>query len=201
MMFALDEVIKWTGVIVAMSGAVLSSPEGAKRLLRDTWRAIRRLFGHQRQSPSGTPKTINSYIYGTDSLRAELMWGADSPLDSRIDILLGRVVGLTAELDQVKAGLSKRLDDHNQRLAELANALDEAKRSLHMRIDINEERAARIDAFGLPVIGLGILLSGVSPELASIPWLGILLTVFSVGLTLIVLALGVKRGAWSGKLS
>ncbi|BCW66747.1 hypothetical protein NicSoilB4_15100 [Arthrobacter sp. NicSoilB4] len=129
------------------------------------------------------------------------MWGPDSPLEHRINILLGRVEGLKAALKEAKGELSGRLDVHSQKIADLRRAIDEAQLSLHNRIDINEEKAARIDAYGLPVIGLGIFLSGVPQELASVPWLGIPLTVIGVALTIIVLVLGIRRGAWSGKLS
>jgi hypothetical protein len=84
------------------------------------------------------------------------MWGPDSPLEHRINILLNRVEGLKAALKEAKGELTGRLDVHSQNIADLTRAIDEAQRSLHKRIDINEEKAARIDAYGLPVIGLRI---------------------------------------------
>jgi hypothetical protein len=126
-MDALEEVIKWTGVSVAFLGAVLSSPDGAKRLVRDIWKAIRTTYGYRSQSANvNAPTAISSHGSGSDSFKAELMWGPDSPLDQRIQILLGRIEGLSAVVDEVRAELSGRLDQHSQKIAGLTRAIDEA---------------------------------------------------------------------------
>ncbi len=41
---------------------------------------------------------------------------------------------------------------------------------LRQQLAERDHEGARIDARGLPVIGFGILLSGIPDELASIPW-------------------------------
>ncbi|MCZ9880537.1 hypothetical protein [Arthrobacter sp. B2a2-09] len=193
----LEELIKWTGIGVALAGAILTSPDGTRRLVRGLWLWIQKVFLRRVPQPAhNATVTMESHLTGRDSLTAELMWGPDSPLDHRIEILRGRIEGLKAELTDMKSELGGRLNVHDQILAQLSADIDETRRMLHTRIDISEEKSAQIDAFGLPIIGLGILLSGVPQELAAVAWLGVPLTAFSIVMTIAVLVHGIRQGAW-----
>lgn len=194
-------VIRWSGVIVALAGAVLTSPDGVKRIYDGFVLAIKKLFGR-------TPKDVNidvphaKFGSGSDLGTSEIpMWGPDAPLEERIEILLSRIEGLSAKLAEAKTELTERLDRHDKKIANLTTTLHKARQELHDLILAKEEKSAQIDAFGLPVIGLGIFLVGVPGDLAAVPWLGVSLTYLSLYVTLIVALLGIRRGAWSGKLS
>ncbi|MHA7291311.1 hypothetical protein ACX80V_16935 [Arthrobacter sp. MDT3-24] len=163
--------------------------------------AINKLFGRAPQGVTINVPLINSNLESRSHVKTELMWGPDSPLEQRINMLLSRIEGLSAQLENAKSELTARLDRHEQKLANLTRAIHEARQELHQLIIANEDRAAQVDAFGLPIIGLGIFLSGVPEDLAAIPWLGIALTALSIVLTIVVCVLGIRRGAWSGRLA
>jgi hypothetical protein len=55
-------------------------------------------------------------------------------------------------------------------VAELSRTIKEETAKLGRLLEEREQESARIDARGLPVVGFGILLSGVPDELAAIPF-------------------------------
>ncbi|MDN4611461.1 hypothetical protein [Arthrobacter burdickii] len=196
----LEPIIKWTGVLVGLAGAILASPDGSRQFVRASWRWVRSLFGPRSPSVESATGQASGGVRTEGTAYGVKPWDEHTTLKTRIDMLLTRIEQLEGTLVQVKAELGNRIDSLGAQISELTSALDQAKQELHRRIDTNEKRAAEIDAFGLPVIGLGIFLSGVPDELAAAPWVGVPLTIVSIAAAIVVFALGIKRGAWSGKL-
>jgi uncharacterized protein (DUF58 family) len=62
---------------------------------------------------------------------------------------------------------------------------------LRFYVEANSQEAARIDARGLPVVAVGILLTAAPEQLAAIPWVGWAVLVFSISL-----AAAVGAGTW-----
>lgn len=193
----LEGIIKWAGVAIGVAGVVLSSPDGTKQLARAIWTSIKKRFRRQRQEASASASFSGTGTIGISSaVKAELGWTDNTSLDRRIDILKSLIDGLNQRLSDAELKIGSRLDGHDELIRRLRADLESAEQSLHKRIDTNEEKAARIDAMGLPVIGLGIFLSGVPGELASVPPLGVGLTIASVLVTGFVFRLTIKSGAW-----
>lgn len=198
----LEAVIRWVGVVVGMAGAVLSSPDGTKRLFKNLWTWFWRLFRRKGEAHHGSLRLFGEGSLSiTDDVASELDWTDDTPLGRRTEILRSRIVGLNMLLVAAEARLGERLNQHDGKLAELQAAIESAEATLHRRIDTNEEKAARIDAAGLPVIGLGIALSGISKELAAFWPLGVPIALVSIGVSVFVLVISIKSGAWSDKRS
>jgi hypothetical protein len=65
---------------------------------------------------------------------------------------------------------------------ELKRTLEEKTAELRLLVEEKERESAQIDARALPVVGFGILLSGIPEELASIPFgLGWIFLIVDVG--------------------
>lgn len=194
-------VIRWSGVIVALAGAVLTSPDGTKSLWGAAVLATKRLFGRVGEDVNIPAPT--AYLGGEGNLNPGGVprWGPGASVEERIDILLARVEKLTTDLAEMKSELNARLDRHDKLIAKLTKDLYQARLELHQLITAKEKRSAQIDAFGLPVIGLGIFLVGVPSDLALVPPLGISLSYISLYVTFFVALLSIRRGAWSGKLA
>jgi hypothetical protein len=93
------------------------------------------------------------------------------------------------QVDELARTVSEETTNRERQVAELHRWLDEAASETRRMFDELAEEGARIDARALPIIGLGIVLSGMPDEVAALP-LGWLCP--SVGL----LFAGVLTGHW-----
>jgi hypothetical protein len=89
--------------------------------------------------------------------------------------------------------VSQEASDRKDAIAEPHQTLKAEAAELRRLLDTKDHETAAIDARGLPVIGFGIVLSGVPEALASIPWyLGWLLPAAGLGATIVMVVHTVK---------
>lgn len=170
----LSDLCRWVGVAIAVVGSVVVAPAGAGLLWRtasdwmrerlDVARAWLSRFlpflrrhhqvvitdGIATGSGVGTPK-VTAYGAG---------FSGSGTLEARIDLLqqqLGVVQGRLSELDR---SLQQEVADRQQALACLEELLRSGVTQLRLRLEKQQQQAAVVDARGLPVLGLGIVLSG-----------------------------------------
>ena len=72
-------------------------------------------------------------------------------------------------------------------MEEVGRRLADEVAVIHRPTDAHEEALTRVDARALPVVGVGIVLSGIPEPLAQYGWFGIL----SIGIAVLVLVLAI----------
>lgn len=103
---------------------------------------------------------------------------------------------LTTQMDRRFEETLQTIQDHELELQKLRQLWEELLREVRDRWDENERKTARVQAHGLPVIAVGIFLSGVPKELSDIPVLGWLALVAAGVLTTLCVRESEKSGAW-----
>ncbi len=204
----LSDLCRWVGVAIAVVGSVVVAPAGAGLLWRtasdwmrerlDVARAWLSRFlpflrrhhqvvitdGIATGSGVGTPK-VTAYGAG---------FSGSGTLEARIDLLqqqLGVVQGRLSELDR---SLQQEVADRQQALACLEELLRSGVTQLRLRLEKQQQQAAVVDARGLPVLGLGIVLSGIPNEISDIPFgLGWAFPVFGIGAAIAAVAHAVQE--------
>ena len=109
-------------------------------------------------------------------------WHPTAPVDERIEALRKHITDVEGHLNHTAEMLRQETSKRAEAIARLDTARKHDLAELRRLLDEKDRDTALIDARGLPVIGLGILLSGVPAELAAIPWhLGWLFPVIGIG--------------------
>ncbi|AFR34537.1 hypothetical protein [Arthrobacter sp. Rue61a] len=208
----LEQILKWTGVVLALLGAVLSTPHGTKHLFRDmreglrravhgAWDFIGRIVPPWRRRVPATvvaPTAIASgEAFGTLTT-SMYSWTPEADIETRVDQLKKRMDNLTAEMEARFERTFKSINDHNSELVRLEQLWRETKAEFMERLADNDKKSALVDAAGLPVIAAGVFLSGVPAELAVFPAVGWVF--WLVGIGVLIWAFGKSRrgGAWKG---
>lgn len=194
----LESVTRWVGLMIALAGALVANPDATARLAlgsRDgLWGAALRTRGLlARFIPSlrqgGTVQAVAGNLAAaasevSASARGFVGWGPEATVEHKLDMLLQRTLALDTEVAEIRAAISRAEHQHR---ADLVEAVDNARReSDAIRQSVEDLRADMVhsDASALPIVVVGLLLSGAAPDLARLPmWLGV-----SILLTLVVLA-------------
>lgn len=206
--------VRWVGVITAIVGSVVAAPSAGVLIIRQAaagaWAGFRWLL---RQVPlvkhlpflrPATSKTAHGQAEGGMRLSGTAdglaVAGPMTPTAEQLEMLWSAISRLYEKINQVS-------QDAQQRDADLAKRLDTAVaelRTTHQatRSQWEEERrrAVRIDARGLPLIGLGVLMTGLPDGLATWHWLGWLVIAVAVILMvwLAVVPLALMHG-WASR--
>jgi deoxyribodipyrimidine photolyase len=93
-------------------------------------------------------------------------WDADATVEAKFNVVRREIADLRQELEEDKSQLAAWRSDLAQRIDAVDSKLRDATSALIRRLDKEAHEAARIDARGLPLIGLGIVLAGVPDGLA-----------------------------------
>lgn len=213
----LELVLKCTGVVLGMVGAALSSPLGVKHglgkfgqkagVVLDKLDALdKRVEAYLRKvfrRPGKTPATQEIAVPGIASLEGfgtlqatGFAWTPGADLETRVEQLRLRMDYLTTQMDRRFEETLQTIQDHELELQKLRQLWEELLREVRDRWDENERKTARVQAHGLPVIAVGIFLSGVPKELSDIPVLGWLALVAAGVLTTLCVRESEKSGAW-----
>jgi hypothetical protein len=180
----LAEVNRWVGVVTASAGAVIVSPAGTRLLLVDSWTGFKRygnrvrgdlarilpLLRRNATVHGGTATiTVSASARGVATHTRGLSWDVHASPEERLEALRRYVLDLGMRVDEVGSGLTREVSVREGAVADLEHRLRTDMQLLRDQLDQWERQAARIDARGLPVIAVGIFLSGVPDELAKIP--------------------------------
>lgn len=179
----LSDVNRWVGVVIAVVGAVVVAPTGTRLLLESNWEwlrhrgnqvrvqlarflpFLRRKVSTQVASSMGIASTFGVTL--TASSRA---WRPMAPVDERIEALHQHITEVEGRLNEVSQQLRQETSERGRVVAELEATLKAEMAELRRLLKEQERQSARIDARGLPIIALGIVLSGIPDEFASIPY-------------------------------
>jgi hypothetical protein len=192
----LCDVNRWVGVVIALVGSFVVAPSGAVLLWRSATDWLRQRKHQLRSelarflpflrrdttinltSAMGIASALGSPTV-TGSGRA---WHPTDPVDERIEALRQHIIEVEGRLNEVTRKLREETASREQLGAEFTRALQETTAELRRLGEEKERESAQIDARGLPVVGFGILLSGIPEKLASIPLgLGWMFPILGVG--------------------
>lgn len=178
----LEGFIQWAGVLTAIAGAMITAPAGARRLIKSTGTrigyaakrahssidAIWRLLRHKSEAHSATvnpPSAVALAGVGTVSVSAR-SWSPGASVDQRIEALHQHITDVEKDLAELKQQVSVNRADSEGRVNELRDTLKTDLAELHQMLATQRQEAASVDARGIPVIVLGVFLSGVPDHLS-----------------------------------
>lgn len=199
LLVVLIDVLRLVGVAVALLGAVITAPSGTHQLVSSVLDVMRRsgrfvmrhLPWHHRRdvniqiTPAGATSTAR---VGFATATSGSAWSPDDPIDEKIERLRKRTEALSTEIEQLRT-------EHRNDVAVLRTELDRLKAdhqgqlaALRAEQAARDRQAAKIDATGLPLIGLGIVLTGWPDQ-----WLPTALAAFFLFAVAVVVASTLKR--------
>jgi hypothetical protein len=192
----LVEVVRYVGVGTGLVGAFVTAPSETRLLLKDGLSALttvrrfvlRHVPWYHRSATVHVSSIDGGVAFGGAhvAIHAEgWVWAPDGPVADQIDALRRRTDSLRESITQVRTEHSRRIDDVSTRLDASDAEHRAAITSLRRLHDEREKRGARIDAAGLPLIGLSIVLSGLPDQaVRQAPVSAILLAITAAALIL-----------------
>lgn len=97
-------------------------------------------------------------------------WIPDAPVDERIESLHRQITQVEDRLNDVVDRLQQETSGRETAIADIDRTLKAETAELRRLLVQKDHEMARIDGRGLPLVGVGILLTGVPEFLASFPW-------------------------------
>jgi hypothetical protein len=164
-------VVRFVGIGVALLGAFVTAPAGSQRLARDLLNTARRvgrtILRHLPWYHHSVSVHVPS-IHGTAAMglptvtisASASVWSPNAPVAEQIERLRLRTDRLATELERLRDDHRKEVQDLRQQIEALQADHEHALAALRAELEGRERLAAQIDATGLPLIGLGIVLSG-----------------------------------------
>jgi hypothetical protein len=189
--------IRWTGVIVGVFGAIVVAPNGALLILLDAWEAIlavwaaiwkawNRLVRRKKQPAPAVYAKAGLAAAGGIAAAASVVRNHGAPREVQIRKLWDEVDRLDGRINQAETENRTLLDSLNARIEQESADRRAQREAEEARRRRDERRAARINARGLPLIGLGLVMTGVPDGLAMWPWVGELFITAAALLVLVV---------------
>ncbi len=193
--------VRRVGVAAAVVGTAVAAPEGTARLwrwingpVRWAWWKVRpwlaRHLPFLPRSAAVYPKTAGgAAVVGAAGMRATGSVGnPDAPLEDQVRLLHEQMTEFHAliftETDKARqearegdAELRQMIERHAGEL----RALHEAHQAAHVAAG---RQAARVDARGVVLLGLGVVMTGVPDGLARFAWLGWLVIAGALAVTI-----------------
>lgn len=156
-----------------------AGPVRGERRINAVLAAVRGLLSFAVTSGQARPEVLG-HLYEIGDTR-------DLPLELRGET--ARVLPLAKARTEVSQEAQQRHSDLVNRLESAATELQTAHLAMSLQWEEEKRRAVQIDARGLPLIGLGILMTGVPDGLATWDWFGWWVTAVAVILMLWLAAL------------
>jgi hypothetical protein len=201
----LEGAIRTLGVLITVVGAFVVSPAGSKLLVADArtfskvhtgrfhiWlsRWLPRLFRTQHVELSAVDGgTVSLSAEGTLTATATVQ--ATGSLEQRIKSLEDHLTLVNQELAKLRATVAQNEQHAERRLLAVRQELQKALDALGERVTQDKRTADQTDARALPVVALGAVLIGLSPELGKLPFIAWIVMAFAVFITFRAV-----RGAW-----
>ena len=184
------DLVRWAGVLVGFLGAVVIAPLAPARIVQAITTRINRLAARLFKRRKSVNFTVESAV-------GKVGFGGQARPTVRGGSTDQRLEQLEKDIDQ----LHLLVTQHEQNLASLASDVTIKVGSVRtdvqgVRDDLAErdKRDDRLDAEGLPLVALGILMTGLPDGLAEITAVGIAFICIAVVLS--VHALFVVVGTW-----
>ena len=195
---ALVEAIHYVGVSVALVGAFVTAPSGTKalvgdirRISRSSWRFfLNHLPWHRRPSTARMlAATGTIHFAGTATLTVDGWgWRPEAPLAEQLEDLRQRTETLSERIRQQDAGRRQATEALRREFAATTAELEIAISAAHRAIEERDRDTALVDATGLPLIGVGILLSGLPDQAVGHWWVSAPLLLLAALVTIRALA-------------
>jgi hypothetical protein len=184
----LSDVVRWVGVTVAVAGAVLATPEG----IAAAWRWVRerciRLLAMIRRFMHRPAPVVNATAamsgVATLSGRAHAYrwqpWRQDAEEDEKIEILHKQVELLLEHYNELHGLVGRTADEFLRETHEVERRAVGHVQQLSSDLDAERSQASRVDARGLGPIALGVILTSLPDELATVRAVGVLAIVVAI---------------------
>jgi ElaB/YqjD/DUF883 family membrane-anchored ribosome-binding protein len=176
--------IRRAGVLIAIVGTAVAAPEGtawlwraAKALPQRGWSKVRpilaRLFpGLRREVTGGATLRGRGGMNMSGRARASVDWSEDTPLEERINILRENLRLAEQEIDEVRREARQRIEEVRRAIEHRLGLVEAAQQAHQAAHAVTQRQAAGVDARGVVLIGLGVVMTGVPDGLARFGWFG-----------------------------
>ncbi|WP_326829696.1 hypothetical protein OIE13_06040 [Streptosporangium sp. NBC_01810] len=203
----LPHVIKFVGVAISIVGILVTAPDGTRRVVGEVrvWLGQRRnqlqaalalIFPGARRVTTiqlGMAEEVSAVSKLTVIKSGGYKWDPSTPIDERFQLLRSYIESVEERHNQLASQVSKEASQREEDLAALERKLTAAITELRRLFDEKDQQAARIDGKGLPILGIGTVLSNYSTEGGELlPWYVVLL-ILAASLTITI---GVGWSSW-----
>ena len=189
----LEHVVRYAGLAVSLVGAFVVSPAATIDLVRRTTAAA--VQAGQRAGrylgmikPKALTISVGSgigLVSGVGTVTGTgTAWVPDETVDAKIERLRNRLDQTDALLAQTRVEANNDKQAAAQTLASARDALQKQHDQLTARVTANQQAVLATDRRALPVVGIGVLLSGLAPDLGTrslLAWSLIAIAVFLSG--------------------
>jgi hypothetical protein len=176
----LENPARWLGVIVAVVGAFLANPDATMHIGRTIWSGAQktgrrargmaaRLIPALRKGATvhGVPMGGSAALGHVEATgRGMVAWGPDATVEHKIEILDQRTRSLDREVGELKRDLSQAEKRLRKELAGEVEQLHREASSIRAAVEKLRQDIARSDASALPIVVVGIVLTGLAPDIA-----------------------------------
>jgi hypothetical protein len=179
----LADVIDWVGVAVGVIGAIVVAPDGFKEFLRSLARLPVRLWLWLRRVVLRKPQRHEASLALTLPAVTLSGWGTlsggklhevdqSAPIEEQVPQLVLAVTILKATMTKLVDDLAERDRQNRERAEQATEGLSEDIARVIESIKEAGRAAAKFNARGLPLVALGILMTGPNSILAKSIWFG-----------------------------
>lgn len=193
---ALEGPARWLGMVIALLGAAVANPDATAHGVSTGWRRVQ--AGLARVLPCfrrpGVMHTASGNVSVTSNVSAMLARGIaplveGATVDEKVEQLDSRTRRLHEELGELQAQLKESDRELRSEIASAASELRQAIGQTRASVDTLDRETMHADASALPIIVVGVVLSGLSSDADSASmWFGLLV--------LVVVAVWSFRKSW-----
>lgn len=178
------DAIRWVWVAVGVLGTVVAASNGAALIasrllswLRPVGRYLHCLARMLRfRQPSAPVLTGSGRFTATSQLTSTLtvthLWDAGATIETKVTALHEEFKVLRQRINKLERDGDALERDLGSKINEVATECREKLTALQRRLDQERQEGARVDARGLPLIGISIILSGLPNGLARVAVVG-----------------------------
>lgn len=175
---------RWVGVVIAVVGSLVVSPSASSKLWRSTVLSVKQ-GGRRVQSGLAwafprlfpTRRVVSDVKIGTGAVAATStmmaaaghQWSPGASLEVRLEQLRQHLLAVEHRLGEAQQQLRREVADRATAVAQVLQSLTTEVNALRGHLVHQERQATDFTADGLPVLGVGVLLSGVPEDLARLP--------------------------------
>lgn len=166
--------IRRIGVCVAVAGVLVAAPDGAAwawRQAKDLFVVIWRQLAHKGEI---APKSHADFGAITEhvSVQKRIEWNVHASTEDKVELLHQQVELQAQEISGLRLELHNAKSELGKEIADVAATARDRHKEIAVRIELQEKFAARTDARGICLIGLGVVLTGIPDGLAAFGFWG-----------------------------
>lgn len=175
--------IRRVGVFVALIGTAAAAPDGAVQLCRAALTMLHAAWAKVRAGLARLLPCLANRVTGAAALAssgtltvsgdagAPLVWSDDAPPDEKIHLLHQDILRVSQDVNTLRRETRQADAELRQMIQHRADQLRTDSDALRAWLHAQERRAVRVDARGVVLIGIGVIMTGMPDGLARVPWL------------------------------